>query len=373
MTSLDAPTTNPAAWHALPVTEVERRLEADTQGLTTAEAAARLRHFGANQLEDQAPPNALAILFRQFRSPLIYILVAAAVVTVVLEELLDAAVIAAVLVLNAVIGFTQERKAEGAVRALQQLVAPRTRVLRDGHDWEIDSRELVPGDVVLLERGARVPADARLCSANAHPQRSGRSRIGSDRPHRRRGRAGGRLGRSAAVATRRPARPGHRLQEALTMTSASDRLTSSLGMPQPGAISARGLTKTFGEGRLLVHAVRDVDLDVALGEVLLVMGPSGSGKTTLLLMLGAMLRPTSGTITVDSVDLATAPERRLPAVRARHLGFVFQDFNLLSALSALENVELACNLAGTSGGRARSRATELLQRGRPRGPPQAPT
>jgi len=93
-----------------------------------------------------------------------------------------------------------------------------------------------------------------------------------------------------------------------------------------------------------------------------VMGPSGSGKTTLLLMLGAMLRPTSGSVLIDGMDLATAPERRLPALRATHLGFIFQDFNLLSALTALENVELACNLAGETGHAAYERASALLDR-----------
>ena len=132
--------------------------------------------------------------------------------------------------------------------------------------------------------------------------------------------------------------------------------------PPVDALVVRGLTKTFGEGELAVHAVRDVDLDVGAGEVVLVMGPSGSGKTTLLLMLGAMLRPSDGSIVVDGIDLATAPERRLPTLRARHLGFVFQDFNLLSALTAVENVELACNLAGTLGKKARERARELLER-----------
>ena len=127
------------------------------------------------------------------------------------------------------------------------------------------------------------------------------------------------------------------------------------------AISVQQLTKTYGEGEIAVHAVRDVDLAVAPGEVLLIMGPSGSGKTTLLLMLGAMLRPTSGSIVIDGIDLATAPERHLPALRARHLGFIFQDFNLLSALTALENVELACNLADTTGRAATTRATDLLQ------------
>ena len=128
------------------------------------------------------------------------------------------------------------------------------------------------------------------------------------------------------------------------------------------AISVHHLTKTFGDGDLAVHAVNDVDLDIAPGEVVLIMGPSGSGKTTLLLMLGAMLRPTSGTVLIDGIDLTTAPERRLPALRATHLGFIFQDFNLLSALTARENVELACNLAGTVGRDAHDRATDLLSR-----------
>ena len=126
------------------------------------------------------------------------------------------------------------------------------------------------------------------------------------------------------------------------------------------AISVHDLTKPYGQGDIAVYAVRDVSLDVAPGEVVLIMGPSGSGKTTLLLMLGAMLRPTSGTIMLAGVNLATAPERQLPALRSRHLGFIFQDFNLLGALSAIENVEMACNLAGISGNDARTRATELL-------------
>jgi putative ABC transport system ATP-binding protein len=128
------------------------------------------------------------------------------------------------------------------------------------------------------------------------------------------------------------------------------------------AISVRGLTKTFGEGDLAVHAVRDVDLDIASNEVVLIMGPSGSGKTTLLLMLGAMLRPTAGSVTIGGIDLAAAPERQLPKLRASHLGFIFQDFNLLASLNATENVELACNLAGVTGRAASERARELLER-----------
>ena len=132
-------------------------------------------------------------------------------------------------------------------------------------------------------------------------------------------------------------------------------------MDEP-VLSVHDVTKTFGEGELAVAAVRGVDLDVARGEVVLIMGPSGSGKTTLLSMLGGMLRPTAGKILVDGLDLTKARERELPRLRARQFGFVFQDFNLLSALTALENVELACNLAGVTGRPAADRARALLER-----------
>jgi len=128
------------------------------------------------------------------------------------------------------------------------------------------------------------------------------------------------------------------------------------------ALAARQLNKTFGEGATEVHAVRGVDLEVNTGEVVLIMGPSGSGKTTLLSMLGAMLRPTSGEIVVDGDNITAIPESRLPKLRATTFGFVFQDFNLLGALTALENVEFALNLGGVTGRHARERAEELLTR-----------
>jgi putative ABC transport system ATP-binding protein len=127
------------------------------------------------------------------------------------------------------------------------------------------------------------------------------------------------------------------------------------------ALAADSVMKTFGEGETLVQAVRGVNLEVAPGEVVLIMGPSGSGKTTLLSMLGAMLKPTSGRIIAAGSDLTALPESKLPRFRAHTFGFVFQDFNLLGALSARENVELALNLAGVSGKTARSRAFELLE------------
>lgn len=151
-----------AAWHALPPGEVVTRLATGDQGLSAEQVATRLQRYGHNELPEEPQASALVVAARQFRSPLIYILLAATVVTLALAEYLDASVIAAVLVINAVIGFVQERKADHAVRALARMVVPHTRVVRDGQEREVDSRELVPGDVVLLESGARVPADLRL-------------------------------------------------------------------------------------------------------------------------------------------------------------------------------------------------------------------
>lgn len=154
-------------WHVLDPAEVESLLGASTRGLARPEAAARLERDGPNQLEEAPPPSAWAILLHQFTSPLIYILLVATFVTLALREYADAIVIAAVLALNALIGFVQERKAEMSVRALVHLVAPHARVIREGREWDVESRELVPGDLVLLESGGRVPADLRLVSTTA--------------------------------------------------------------------------------------------------------------------------------------------------------------------------------------------------------------
>jgi Ca2+-transporting ATPase len=154
-------------WHTCDIDTVTERLSTAVHGLSQAEARARLARDGPNQLPEAPPTSWLVVLLHQFRSPLIYILLAAALVTLVLEEFIDASVIAAVLLLNAVIGYTQERQAENSVRALMRLMAPRARVVRDGREWEVESRELVAGDVVLLESGARVPADLRLFSTTA--------------------------------------------------------------------------------------------------------------------------------------------------------------------------------------------------------------
>lgn len=164
----DAPPTATPAWLALDASEVVAELTTDLDaGLRSEEAAERLERHGPNELGQDEPRGNLEILVSQFASPLIYILLVAFVVTILIDEYTDAGVIAAVLVINAVIGFVQERKADRSVHALMELAAPQSLVLRDGQERDIASIELVPGDVVLLTSGSRVPADLRLARATS--------------------------------------------------------------------------------------------------------------------------------------------------------------------------------------------------------------
>ena len=110
-----------------------------------------------------------------------------------------------------------------------------------------------------------------------------------------------------------------------------------------------------------MSALRLVNLDVYAGEVLVLLGPSGSGKTTLLSIMGAILRPTSGSVQIDGQEIAGLSESRLPRVRLQNIGFVFQGFNLFPALTARENVELSLKLKGVKSSTARRTATELLE------------
>lgn len=121
------------------------------------------------------------------------------------------------------------------------------------------------------------------------------------------------------------------------------------------------VTRRFGRGGTEVVAVQDVSLSVAPGEVVLIMGPSGSGKTTLLSMLGGLLQPSDGRIRIGDDVLTELDERHLPDVRLHHLGFIFQDFNLLSALTCLDNVAMVGQLNGMSRKESRQRARELLE------------
>ena len=125
-------------------------------------------------------------------------------------------------------------------------------------------------------------------------------------------------------------------------------------------LDVRDVSKRFGDGEADVLAVRNVSLAVEPGEIVLIMGPSGSGKTTLLSMMGALLRPSAGSIHLDGTVISSLSEGRLPDIRLRQFGFIFQDFNLLSALTVLENVAIVAELGGVRGRPARDKATALL-------------
>ncbi|WP_344845082.1 ABC transporter ATP-binding protein [Kribbella ginsengisoli] len=125
-------------------------------------------------------------------------------------------------------------------------------------------------------------------------------------------------------------------------------------------LDIRNLSRVHGTGEQAVHALRGVDLAVASGELVAVMGPSGSGKSTLLTCAGGLDRPTSGEILVDGNDLATLSTKAVAALRRRRIGYVFQDFNLIPALTAAENVMLPLELDGTRARTARKYAEAAL-------------
>lgn len=154
-------------FHTLEAEEAVARLGSGPHGLTSADARDRLATFGPNSLKEDHGVHPVIVMLRQFTNPIVALLLVAAVVTVFLQEHLDATVIAAAVVLNAVIGFFEERSAERSVRALMRMVAPQAHVIRDGREWLIESAHVVPGDVVLLESGWKVPADLRLLTTNA--------------------------------------------------------------------------------------------------------------------------------------------------------------------------------------------------------------
>src|SRR4051794_23561620 len=113
-----------------------------------------------------------------------------------------------------------------------------------------------------------------------------------------------------------------------------------------GVVSARGLTRVYGEGETAVHALRSVDLDIEAGRLTAVMGPSGSGKSTLMHLLAGLDHPDSGSVTIAGVEVTSLDDAGLTALRRKHIGFVFQFFNLLPMLTAKENILLPLEIAG---------------------------
>jgi len=132
-------------------------------------------------------------------------------------------------------------------------------------------------------------------------------------------------------------------------------------MPEEIIIECRNLSKVYRMGSNEVYALRDMDLDVFTGEYLSVMGPSGSGKSTLFNMIGALDKPTDGTVTIAGVDITKRSSLELAYIRNRHIGYIFQAFNLIPSLTALRNVMLPLYFSGMDTAHAEARATEVLE------------
>jgi P-type Ca2+ transporter type 2C len=149
-------------WHELKVEEVFKRLETQEDGLAPQVAAQRLAHYGPNELQAARQISPWEILFEQFKNVLIIILLIATALSAFLGEGVDAIAIAVIVLFAVVLGFVQEYRAERAIEALKQMAAPTAAVLRDGEEEEIPAREVVPGDVIILRAGDKIPSDARL-------------------------------------------------------------------------------------------------------------------------------------------------------------------------------------------------------------------
>jgi putative ABC transport system ATP-binding protein len=127
------------------------------------------------------------------------------------------------------------------------------------------------------------------------------------------------------------------------------------------AIETEDLVKEYRQGENILRVLDKVNIKIETGEFMAIMGPSGSGKSTLLNMLGALDRPTSGKVVIDGIDIAGLDDNELASLRNKELGFIFQQFNLITRMNALDNVEVPLAISGVSKSERRERATELLR------------
>jgi len=155
-----------SVWHTLSKDQTLSHLEASLEGLASSEADSRLEKFGPNRLPEPPRRSAFLRFFLQFHNILIYVLLGSAAITAFMGHWVDTGVILAVVIVNALIGFIQEGKAEKAMDAIRHMLAPHANVIRGGERISIEGEYLVPGDIVLLEAGDKVPADLRLLTAH---------------------------------------------------------------------------------------------------------------------------------------------------------------------------------------------------------------
>jgi len=152
-------------YYLLSEKEALAELKASEKGLSSSDAAERLKVYGANQIREAERVHPFIIFLGQFKSPIVWILFAAMIISLLVKEFVDFYVIGAIVILNAILGFIQEYRAERAIEALKKMISLKATVLRDGQELEIDASDVVPGDILLLDTGNKIPADARLLEA----------------------------------------------------------------------------------------------------------------------------------------------------------------------------------------------------------------
>ena len=240
-------------WYALSTDEALRRLSVDPdQGLPAAEAEARLERFGPNALIERGGKKPWRILWEQLTGTLVVILIVAAAVSAIIGDTKDAVAILAIVVLNAILGFVQEYRAEQAMAALKKLAVPAVRVRRDGQVQELPAPEIAPGDVVLLEAGNLVPADGRLLeAANLRIQE--------------------------AILTGE-SEPIEKMTGALHEAGASGEQPGSLPLGDQRNMAFMGTIVTYGRGQLLVTST---GMQTQLGHVAELIQEVDAGKTPL--------------------------------------------------------------------------------------------
>src|SRR3989344_7773480 len=153
-------------WYAKKNSEVFETLNSNDKGLTQEEVKDRIQKYGLNKLPDAKVESLLIIFLRQFQSPLIYILLIASLIVFLMRDFIDGSIILFVLFFNAIVGTIQEGKAQNTLLALKKFAETNTKVLRGGKEFIIPDYEIVPGDVILLQEGDKVPADARIIESN---------------------------------------------------------------------------------------------------------------------------------------------------------------------------------------------------------------
>jgi Ca2+-transporting ATPase len=153
-------------WHSISISEVFKKLNSNSNGLTNSEASKRIEKFGFNELKEKRKKSIFEIFIEQFKSFLILILIFATFFSIYMGDYIEAIAIGIILLMNASLGTFQEFKAEEALKALKKLSAPTTTVLRDGFERTVSSRDIVPGDIVIIKAGDKIPADCRLIDSS---------------------------------------------------------------------------------------------------------------------------------------------------------------------------------------------------------------